>query len=204
VVDGVAPMTVYVMLPAIVLVAVFVFSVLARRPFWGGVSLALLMVGVLAPQGADGTSRHAVGSWTDYYNSYEDYLAGRWLDEHLASGEKALVTYAFMTATCSHVTSDRLVEFSQLTSASVDELPAELTSRGVEYVVFEYCPMPDKTSSMYPAFAREFPPALLEPFARGREVPGFQHLETLSIPRRAGRADVQIYRVEGVYRRLAP
>jgi len=193
--SGVASRIVYLGLALAFLVSVFGFAQLLRgKSRWPSLAVGFALVALLGRQAGIGTERHAKASWQQLYKHYDSYLVGKWLQQHLVDGEKALVPYEGMTRRFANISSKMLVGFQKLTSTSIDQLPAELADRGVVYVVYQYYKLPVDSRRAQLQLAR-YRPDLLDYFERGESVPGFEHVATLPIPKKAHRADVQIYRL---------
>ncbi len=193
---GVASRFVYEGLPVCVLVATFGLVQLGRgaRPVWTSLAAGFVLVAALGRQAEVGTFRHVNSSWKQRYKHYDSYLTGIWLRDHLADGEKAVVAYGTLAGKFAHMSSKRLVSPRKLRSQSFEELHAELASRGIVYVVWQYYKLPDDARRAQNQWKR-YRPDLFDRFARGDPVPGFQLVTTLDLPDKAKRADVQIYRL---------
>jgi hypothetical protein len=193
---GLRHAAVYVTLAgAIPLVAASYAAALLRRPAWAAAALALGLVALAAPAAGRGVDRHAKDSWAHYYRRYGSYRAGRWLEENLTPGQNALAPHASLVAICGKLKPERVLAFSQLESRTMEDLPAELRRKGVAYVVFTRYKLPAKGDPRHARLVRRYRPEFLDHFEKGEPVPGFEHVLTIEIPKRARRKNAQIYRV---------
>jgi hypothetical protein len=194
--DGVAHKSVYLAFVTLVLVGLLVYAAVSfRASRLAAAAVAFLLVALAAPQASRGIPRHAKDSWSHRYRRYGSFLAGRWMKEKLAAGEKALAPHAALVATCAELKSGRILPWSVLEAGTLVEARAELVSKGIAYVVYTDVNIATRGDAKYPRQARKYRPDLLQHFERGGDVPGFEHVAALSIPRQARRRAAQIYRI---------
>ncbi len=195
-VKGTAHASIYIALPILVIGVAVVHGALAiRRPVWGWLAVGAFATCATFMAGSQGLSRHARLSWKHYYKHYGSHLAGEWLRENLKPDEKALIANADLTAQCAGIEGSRAVAFSKLEARAIEELRPELNTRKIRYVIYQRYKLPDRGSSKYAKLVDRYRPQILDRFEKGEPVPGFEHVTTLEIPKKAKRKNVQIYRV---------
>jgi hypothetical protein len=120
-------------------------------------------------------------------------VSAAWLEAHLGPDERALVMhrqhYLFLTG----LEPDRFVGFYDLEAQDVGALAAEMRARGLTHVVATWRkPVAQAIDQVY---ERKFKWFLVDPFARGEPVPGFEHLAALPLPEHLRQPPVQVYRL---------
>jgi hypothetical protein len=166
---------------------------LARRPRlpWAACALAALVV--LTPELAGGIHAKRKEMWKVYYWNWPSYVAGRWLEEHLAPEERATAVSPTHVRHATGLATEQVVGFAALRAETPDDLAAELRTRGIRYVVYTWRKTNETPSDVY--YDKKLKAYLGEPFRAGGPVPGFAHVATVPLPPQLERDPVQVYRV---------
>jgi hypothetical protein len=120
-------------------------------------------------------------------------VSAAWLAQNLAPGERAVVMhrqhYLFLT----ELEPERFVGFFQLDAQDAASLAAEMRARGLTHVVATWRkPVAQAIDRVY---ERKFKWFLVDPFARGEPVAGFERVAELPLPAHLEQPPVQIYRL---------
>ena len=120
-------------------------------------------------------------------------VSAAWLAAHLGPDDRAVVMhrqhYLFLT----DLEPSRFVGFFDLEAEDAGAMAAEMQARGLTYVVATWRkPVAQAIDRVY---ERKFKWFLVDPFARGEPVPGFEHVASLPLPEHLGQPPVQIYRL---------
>ena len=127
------------------------------------------------------------------FANYGVVLSARWLEEHLAPGERFVAMnrqhYLFLT----DLDASRIATFYELESADPAALAAELRARGVTYVVATW--RKPVAQSIDRVYERKYKWFLVDPFTEGAPVAGFEHVAAIELPAWLEHPPLQIYRV---------
>jgi hypothetical protein len=148
------------------------------------VVLQLLVAGVRAKAAEQTKIRWA---------NYGTVLAARWLEEHLGPDERVVAMgrqhFLFLTDWAP----SRVVPFYELEADDAAALAAEMRARGLDYLVATW--RKPVAQSIDRVYERKYKWFLVDPFARGGPVAGFEHVAALPLPEALRQPPVQVYRV---------
>lgn len=165
----------------------------ARRPRAAFAACALAALAVLTPAIAGGLDAKRREMWKVYYFNWPSYVAGRWLDAHLAPDERAAVVSPSHVRHGTALRPEQVVGFGALRAEEPAALAAELRARGIRYALYTWRKPNETPSDVY--YDKKLKAYLGEPLRAGGSVPGFEHVATLPLPPEVGRDPVQVYRV---------
>jgi hypothetical protein len=127
------------------------------------------------------------------FANYGVVLSARWLEQHLAPGERFVATnrqhYLYLT----DLEPSRIVTFYELEAADPAALAAELRARGVTYLVATW--RKPVAQSIDQVYERKYKWFLVDPFTQGAPVSGFEHVSAIALPAHLKHPPLQIYRV---------
>jgi hypothetical protein len=127
------------------------------------------------------------------FANYGYVLSARWLEEHLAPGERFVAAnrqhYLFLGA----FDPSQIATFYELDAADPAALAAELRARGVTYLVATW--RKPVAQSIDQVYERKFKWFLVDPFTEGAPVAGFEHVAAIELPAHLKHPPLQIYRV---------
>jgi hypothetical protein len=127
------------------------------------------------------------------FANYGVVVTAAWLAEHVPA-DAGIVTmnrqhFVFLGAG----NPSRIVPFYALEAQDAASLAAEMRARGLSYLVATWRkPVAQAIDQVY---ERKFKWFLVDPFAEGKPVPGFEHVVALPLPAHLGHPPVQIYRL---------
>jgi hypothetical protein len=154
---------------------------------------ALVAFALAAPVALGGLERKAQLLRAVHDFDYAAWPAARWLGEHLAPGERVALLHTSQVLFATGLAPGQVVSFGRFEAETLPALLEELRRRGVTHVAYIHR-RPARTDAER-FYARRKRVDLAELFASGRELPGLEHLATLSAPARLRQPPAQIYRV---------
>jgi len=166
-----------------------------RKPLIMGVLAGMGMIALASPFVGQGVLGHAKGTWRALYGKYTCYKAGQWLKHNLRPGQKAVVVTVTAIARAGPISKAQLIGFGHLKARNLEEFTREVEERGVSYVIYTYRRNRGDARDTY--YHNLFKAYLMEPFKDGKDVAGFEHLETIPMPDRVRKPPVQVYRFTG-------
>jgi hypothetical protein len=127
------------------------------------------------------------------FANYGVVLSARWLEEHLAPGERFVAMnrqhYLFLT----DFAPDRIATFYELEAQDPAALGPELRARGVTYLVATW--RKPVAQSIDQVYERKYKWFLVDPFTNGAPVTGFEHVAAIELPAFLHHPPLQIYRL---------
>jgi hypothetical protein len=127
------------------------------------------------------------------FANYGVVLSARWLEEHLAPGERFVAANRQHYLFLSGFDASRIATFYELDAKDPAELAAELRARGVTYLVATWRkPVAQSIDAVY---ERKYKWFLVDPFTEGAPVAGFEHVAAIELPAFLEQPPLQIYRV---------
>ncbi len=199
--QGVVTPVVYLGFFVLLLVLALVFGIQVTRR---GSILAALVLGcwfatLFGFVAAPSLRRFASDARRIYYNKYETYLVGQWLEGNIKPDERAVIFLPGQVENPDHFAPGQLISWGSMKAESHEELIEELKSRAVTYVTYSYRPgkptNPEAERYAYDMYYyTRYKVYLAEPFKRGADMPHFEHLATIPLPEWMQYPPVQIYR----------
>jgi hypothetical protein len=120
-------------------------------------------------------------------------VAAAWLAANLGPDERAVVTHRPHYVSLSDLDPSRFVAFFDLEAGDPGALAVEMRARGLTHVVATWRkPVAQAVDRVY---ERRFKWFLVDPFALGEPVAGFEHVASLPLPAHLKQTPVQIYRL---------
>jgi hypothetical protein len=153
-----------------------------------GIALAAVL-----PLLASGMRAKAAEQVKIRFANYGTVVAARWLEQHLAPGERVVAMgrqhFLFLTGW----EPARVVPFYELEAGDAAGLAAEMRARGLHYLVATWRkPVAQAIDRVY---ERKYKWFLVDPFTGGAPVTGFEHVAALPLPEPLRQPPVQVYRV---------
>jgi hypothetical protein len=148
------------------------------------VTLPILAGGMEAKQGEQYKARFA---------NYGVVVTSAWLARELPPDVRIVSMNRQQFGYLGEVEPGRIVAFYELRAVDPASLAAEMRKRGISYLVATWRkPVAQTIDHVY---ERKFKWFLVDPFAKGAPVPGFEHEAALPLPDHLGVPPVQIYRL---------
>lgn len=181
---------------------VFAIGLMRRRGMAASLVLGCSLVMFFGLYAAHELRGFASDARKIYYNKYETYLAGQWLEENMKPDEKAVLFLPGQVGNPNHFAKGQLIGWRSFRAETHEELLEELDRRGVTYVTYTYRrgkpADPDAPRyAYYMYYYTRYKVYLAEPFMGGEDLPGFEHLETIALPEWMQYPPTQIYRFLG-------
>ncbi len=125
--------------------------------------------------------------------NYGTVLAARWLEEHVAPGERVVAMGRQHLLFLLDWEPSRVVPFYELEAGDAGALAGEMHARDLDYLVATW--RKPVAQSIDLVYERKYKWFLVDPFAAGAPVPGFEHVAALPLPEHLRQPPVQVYRV---------
>jgi hypothetical protein len=184
------------LLPILCAIALAALAAAALTAARGAAAIAAVAVGFAAafPLLGGGLEGRQNEWFKIRFANYGVVLSARWLEEHLAPGDRFVAMnrqhYLFLT----QIAPDRIATFYELDAKDPAELAGELRARGVTYLVATWRkPVAQSIDAVY---ERKYKWFLVDPFTNGQPVPGFAHVAAIPLPAFLEHPPLQVYRVE--------
>lgn len=120
-------------------------------------------------------------------------LAAAWARDHLAADERAVVLHKKHYVYRTGWPGDRFVSLGSLDAEDPGALAPEMRARGLTWLFATWRKPP--AQPIDDVYERKYKWYLVDAFARGEPVAGFEHVASLALPEHLGLPPVQIYRV---------
>jgi hypothetical protein len=170
-------------------------SLAPRRGRLAFAASGLALLALLVPQIGGGLHAKRKEFFKIYYNNWSSWLAGEWLEKHLAAGELAVAVSPSHVVHGTALAENRVLGYSGMRAETTEDLAREMRDRHVRYAVYTWRKTPDTPSDEY--YRKKMKAYLGEAFRGGAPVPGFEHVATLALPPELGRDPVQVYELAG-------
>jgi hypothetical protein len=127
------------------------------------------------------------------FANYGVVLTSEWLARHAPADARIVAMNRQHFGYLGEIQPARIVPFYDLEARDAASLAAEMRVRGLAYLVATWRkPVAQAIDHVY---ERKFKWFLVDPFAEGEPVPGFEHVASLPLPAHLGSPPVQIYRL---------
>ena len=127
------------------------------------------------------------------FANYGVVVTSAWLAQHVPREARIVSMGRQQFGYLGEIEPSRIVTFYELEAVDPASLAAEMRARGVSYLVATWRkPVAQTIDRVY---ERKFKWFLVDPFADGAPVPGFEHVAALPLPAHLGVPPVQIYRL---------